>query len=139
MSVSRNHEEHMIKTNEVIWYRIGTVLVWLGVLVWTPYLYLRAVGESPSLLWFLPFHLIGVVGGSRLRKMGNDEVATPARSRHKSIGHGLLALGIAVWVPYFTLKYGLHQPVDVGLYLPFHLLGVLSGAAVLIIGKIRSK
>ena len=48
-------------------YRLGNMLIWLGVLTWVPFIVLRIAGEKPSLLWYLPFHLLGVIGGSRLR------------------------------------------------------------------------
>ncbi len=48
-------------------YRLGTVLIWLGIMTWVPFIILRMAGEKPSLFWYLPFHLIGVIGGSRLR------------------------------------------------------------------------
>ena len=44
-------------------YRLGNALIWLGVLTWLPFIVLRIAGEKPSLFWFLPFHLVGVVGG----------------------------------------------------------------------------
>ena len=44
-------------------YRLGTLLLWLGILTWVPFIILRIVGEKPSLFWFLPFHLLGVIGG----------------------------------------------------------------------------
>lgn len=49
-------------------YRAGIALIWIGVLIWLPFILLRANGLKPLLFWFLPFHLIGVIGGSRLRK-----------------------------------------------------------------------
>jgi hypothetical protein len=48
-------------------YRFGNVLIWLGVLVWAPFIVLRIAGEQPSMSWYLPLHLLGVIGGSRLR------------------------------------------------------------------------
>lgn len=63
-------------------YRLGTALVWLGVLVWLPYFAVRIGGGAPSLAWYLPFHLAGVIGGSLLRlqarkKMGGGEPKPP--------------------------------------------------------------
>lgn len=47
------------------------------------------------------------------------------------IGHGLIFAGTLVWAPYPYLKIVSHQTVDVMDYLPLHLVGVLSGIAVL--------
>ena len=30
-------------------YRLGTVMIWLGVLTWLPFIVLRIAGEKPSL------------------------------------------------------------------------------------------
>ena len=48
-------------------YRLGSALIWVGVLTWTPYIFLRVTGQVTSPFLFLLFHLVGVVGGSRLR------------------------------------------------------------------------
>ncbi|MBI2333480.1 MAG: hypothetical protein HYU84_15210, partial [Chloroflexi bacterium] len=48
-------------------YRLGNVLIALGVLTWLPFIVLRIAGEKPSLFLYLPFHLLGVIGGARLR------------------------------------------------------------------------
>jgi len=58
-------------------YRPGTLLIWLGVLTWLPFITLRIAGEKPSLLWFLPFHLAGVIGGSRLRSVAHKDMGAP--------------------------------------------------------------
>lgn len=110
-------------------YRLGTVLIWLGVLTWLPFIVLRIAGEKPSLFWYLPFHLLGVIGGSRLRSLARKEMGelTPKRNRLRVIGHSLIYAGILVWAPYFYLKLIALQSVDVMDYLPFHLTGVLGG------------
>ena len=110
-------------------FRLGTVLVWLGVLTWLPFIVLRMVGEKPSFLWFLPFHLLGVVGGSRLRSVARREMGAPAPKKNllRVIGHGLIYTGILVWAPYFYLKLIAQQPVNVKNFLPYHLTGILSG------------
>lgn len=43
-------------------YRLGVFLIWVGVLSWAPFILLRIAGQKPSPLWFLPFHLLGVIG-----------------------------------------------------------------------------
>lgn len=115
-------------------YRLGTVLIWLGVLVWLPFILLRIAGETPSLFWFLPFHLAGVIGGSRMRSSSRKELgrAAPKTSRLRTLGHGLILVGILVWVPYFYSKLALQQEVEVMNYLPFHLAGILGGIVVLV-------
>jgi hypothetical protein len=113
-------------------YRLGTLLLWLGVFTWLPFIFLRAVGEKPPFLYFLPFHLIGVLGGSRLRAMARRElgVAPPRKSPLLIAGHLMIFLGILVWAPYLYLKLVPGQPVEVMHYLPYHLTGVLGGVAL---------
>jgi hypothetical protein len=122
-------EEQRIIENSLLRYRLGTILVWLGVFTWAPFIFLRAVGEKPPFLWFLPFHLIGVVGGSRLRSMARRELglSLPKKKFLHTAGHILILLGISVWVPYLYLKLVMGQAVEVMNYLPFHLTGVLGG------------
>jgi hypothetical protein len=55
-------------------YRLGNVLIWLGVLVWAPFIVLRIAGEQPSMSWYLPLHLAGVRSGSRLRAFARKEL-----------------------------------------------------------------
>ena len=121
-------DEKIIKT-VLTRYRLGNVLIWLGVMTWLPFIVLRIAGEKPSLFWFLPFHLIGVVGGSRLRSLARKEMGAlaPKENLLRIIGHGLIYTGILVWAPYFYLKLIAQQPVDVMNFLPYHLTGVLSG------------
>lgn len=134
-------------TNEKIYnpalmrYRLGNVLITLGVLTWLPFIVLRIAGETPSLFLFLPFHLLGVIGGSRLRAYARKEMGVlPAKkSLLQILGHGLIFLGILAWAPYFYIKFATTQPVDVMNYLPFHLTGVLGGVILLTIHFFTSK
>jgi hypothetical protein len=121
-------KEEMIG-NMLLRYRLGTLLMWLGVLTWLPFLFLRAIGGKPTFLLFLPFHLIGVIGGSWLRATARQELGMlPAKKNLLEIaGHVLILLCILVWAPYLYLKYVTGQPVEVLDYLPFHLTGVLGG------------
>lgn len=121
-------EEKTIR-NVVLRYRVGTILIWLGVFTWAPFIFLRAIGEKPTFLLFLPFHLIGVIGGSRLRSMARRELGMlpPKKNTLHTAGHILILLGILVWAPYLYLKLVLMQPVEVMDFLPFHLTGVLGG------------
>ncbi|HRQ22334.1 MAG TPA: hypothetical protein PLF42_02805 [Anaerolineales bacterium] len=116
-------------------YRVGNLLVWLGVLVWAPFILLRVMGEQPSMSLYLPLHLLGVMGGSRLRAFARKELRmpSPTKTRLQMFGHGLVWAGVLVWAPYYYLKVVAGQPVDVMDYLPYHLVGVLGGVAVLVI------
>lgn len=114
-------------------YRLGRVFIWLGVLVWAPFILLRIMGEQPSMSLYLPLHLLGVMGGSRLRAFARKElgIPKPQKTRLQLLGHGLIWSGILVWAPYYYLKIVVGQPVDVMDYLPFHLIAVLGGVALL--------
>jgi len=122
-------------------YRVGTILIWLGVLTWVPFIILRMAGEKPSLLWYLPFHLLGVIGGSRLRAYARKQMDTPpsSKGRLRVIGHALIYTGILVWVPYFYLKATTQASVDVMNFLPYHLTGVLGGITLLVINFLISR
>ena len=122
-------EEERIIEDTILRYRLGTLLIWLGVLTWVPFIFLRAIGEKPAFLLFLPFHLLGVLGGSRLRSTARKELglSLPKRKFLHTAGHVLILLGISVWAPYLYLKLALGQSVEVMNYLPFHLTGVLGG------------
>jgi hypothetical protein len=115
--------------NAVMRYRLGTILMWLGVFAWVPFIFLRAIGERPSFLVFLPIHLLGVIGGSRLRSVARKELGMlpPRKNLLHVAGHLMILLGILVWVPYLYLKLVMGQPVEAMNFLPFHLVGVLGG------------
>ena len=122
----------------VLRYRLGTILLWLGVFTWAPFIFLRAIGEKPVFLFFLPFHLIGVIGGARLRSIARRELGLPASKQNRlhTAGHLLILLGILVWTPYLYLKLVLGQPVEVMNFLPFHLTGVLGGVLLHVISYV---
>lgn len=134
-------EEERILNNVLLRYRLGTILLWLGVLTWAPFIFLRAVGEKPSIFLFLPFHLIGVIGGSRLRSMARRELGLdlPRKKLLHTAGHVLILLGISVWVPYLYSKLVMGEPVQVMSYLPFHLTGVLGGALLHVVGYLMER
>jgi|SRR5215216_245132 len=121
--------------------RVGTLLIWLGILMWVPFLFLRAMGEKPSFLFFLPFHLLGVIGGSRLRSMARRELgmSPPKKSFLPVAGHIMILLGILVWAPYLYLKIVMEQTVDVMNYLPFHLTGVLGGVTLHLLSSLTER
>jgi hypothetical protein len=116
-------------------HRIGTVLLWIGVLVWAPYFALRIAGESPSLLVFLPFHLAGVIGGSRIRTAANRQLGKPREKRrgYKRVAHVLVIASILLWIPYYALKVS-GRPVELNPFLIVHLIGILSGTGMMAIG-----
>jgi len=116
-------------------YRLATAMIWVGVLTWVPFIILRTMGQKPSIFWFLPFHLLGVVGGARLKAAARREMgcAPPQKTWLRILGHILLFTGISVWVVYFSLKLGFHAPVEVGQFLPYHLTAILSGIAILLV------
>lgn len=127
-------EEKLI-SNVVVRYRLGTILIWLGVFTWAPFLFLKAMGEDPSFLLFLPFHLLGVIGGARLRSMARKELGLiPNKKSYLTLaGHLMIILGLLVWVPYLYLKLVMGQSVEVLSYLPYHLSGVLGGVSLYIL------
>ena len=124
-------EEKLI-SSVVMRYRLGTILIWLGVFTWVPFIFLQMIGEKPSFLLFLPFHLLGVIGGARLRAMARKELGLiPAKKNYLTLaGHLMIILGILVWVPYLYLKLVMGQSVEVMSYLPYHLSGVLGGVSL---------
>ena len=122
-------------------YRLASIMIWIGVLAWVPFILLRVAGEKPSIFWFLPFHLLGVVGGFRLKAAARRELgeATPKKTRLRILGHLLVFTGIMVWVVYFFLKLVVHMLVEVNQFLPYHLTAVLSGVAILFINFWRER
>src|SRR3990172_13445479 len=98
--------EERTANSALLRYRAGLILIWIGVLTWLPFIVLRASGYKPSLFWFLPFNLVGVIGGSRLRKAAREEIGAdaPKKNAFRTIGHSLIFLGIMVWGVYFYLK-----------------------------------
>ncbi len=116
-------------------YRLATALIWIGVLTWVPFIILRSMGEYPSIFWFLPFHLIGVAGGSRLKAAARREMGAPPpnKTQLQTIGRILVITGIMVWVVYFALKLVFHTPVEAVQFLPYHLTAMLSGIAIILV------
>lgn len=119
----------------------GTLLIWLGVLIWVPFIVLQLTGKHPAFIWYLPFHLVGVIGGSRLRSSARKEMGLPPPKRNllRIAGSVLIALGILAWTPYFYLKLLMQTTVDVMDYLPFHLSGVLGGVLLLTINYLSTR
>jgi hypothetical protein len=124
--------QEKIISNVVMRYRLGTILIWLGVFTWAPFIFLKAIGEKPPFLLFLPFHLLGVVGGARLRAIARKELGLiPNKKNNLTIaGHLMIFLGILVWAPYLYIKLVTGPAVDVMNYLPYHLAGILGGVSL---------
>jgi hypothetical protein len=122
-------------------YRLGSAFIWLGVLTWLPFIVLRIAGEKPSLFLYLPFHLIGVIGGARMRSAARKEMGTAPASKSllQMLGHGSIIAGILVWAPYLYLKMVVGQDVEVMNFLPYHLTGVLGGILILLAGYLISR
>ena len=116
-------------------YRLGSVSIWLGVLTWLPFIVMRIAVDKPSLFWYLPFHLLGVIGGARLRLAARKEMggSTSPKNILQMLGHGLIFAGILVWTPYFYLKLIAEQEVEVMNFLLYHLAGILGGIVFLLI------
>lgn len=130
-----------MRTNASRHFFWGTLLIWLGVLIWVPFIALQVTGKHPSFLWYLPFHLAGVVGGARLRASARKEMGLPPpqRSPLRIAGSVLIVLGVLAWAPYLYLRTFSRASVDVMDFLPFHLIGVLAGTLVLAINYISNR
>ena len=130
-----------LPTNASKYFRWGTLLIWVGVLIWTPFIILQISGKHPTFLWFLPFHLVGVIGGARLRSIARKQMGLPAPKRKplQIAGSVLIALGVLTWVPYFYLKAFTQTSVSVMNFLPFHLVGVLGGVLLLTINHLSNR
>lgn len=122
-------------------HRLGTALLWLGVLVWLPYLAVRIGGGRPSFIWYLPFHLAGVITGSRMRTQARKAlgIPPPKKTLLSQLGHRITYAAILVWVPYLYLKLIARQPTDVVDYLPYHLAGLLVGNILLAINYLKTR
>lgn len=86
---------------------------------------------------FLPFHLLGVIGGARLRTQANKQLGKPkARRRgYRLVAHVLIVASILVWLPYYALKFA-GRPVELQPFLAVHLAGVLAGTSLIGVGSL---
>ena len=118
-------------------FKLGTVLIWLGVFVWAPYFVLRLSGESPNLIAYLPFHLLGVLGGARLRTSARKQLGLPkpAKKGYRRVAHWLVLFSIFVWALYYGLKLS-GQDVEITPFLNMHLVTIFSGTGLLAVGGI---
>jgi hypothetical protein len=109
---------------------VANILTILGALAWVPFLYLVANGQEPSIFPYLTVHLIGVIGGSQLRR--GSSPSTKKRYRRQVAGRILIILGVFAWAPYLYQKEILAQSIEMAPYLTVHLIGVLGGIALLL-------
>lgn len=109
---------------------LANILTILGALAWVPFLYLVANGQEPSIFPYLTVHLIGVIGGSQLRR--GSSPSTKRRYRRQVAGRILIILGVFAWAPYIYQKEILSQSIEMAPYLTVHLIGVLGGIALLL-------
>jgi hypothetical protein len=63
---------------------------------------MRIIGESPILMMYLPFHLLGVIGGARMRTNADKQLGKPVEKRkgYKRIAHYLVIASLLVWILY---------------------------------------
>jgi hypothetical protein len=48
----------------------GHIMIFLGILVWAPYLYKKlAMGQPVEVMHYLPYHLVGILGGVGLHAL----------------------------------------------------------------------
>lgn len=114
---------------------VGTVLIWLGVLAWAPFLVAVAAKQSISIVPFLIAHLSGVLGGWWLRRSadqaeGIDRAGEAYGQRRKLASRILIYLGVLAWAPYIYLDRIVGQDLEIGPFLAVHLTGVLSGVVL---------
>ncbi len=114
---------------------VGTILIWLGVLVWLPFLVSITSGQNLAIFPFLAAHLAGVLGGWWLRasadRMEGIDRGKDTRGRRRKIASRILIyLGVLAWAPYFYLTRALGQETSIAPFLAAHLTGVLGGLAL---------
>ncbi len=112
--------------------RLSRIFIWIGVLAWAPYLTLVFMDKDVSILPFLAFHLTGILGGLRLRKMASEADGEPKKvvSKSKKISRIMIILGVSAWLPYLYLTNVQGQDVAIGPYLSVHLPLVVGGIAI---------
>jgi hypothetical protein len=111
--------------------KLGNVLLVLGVLAWVPFLFLIAVGQEPPIYPFLAVHLIGVIGGSRLRARYNPAMAEK-KPKRVVIGRIMILLGVLAWAPYLYQSDVLGRAIEIRPFLALHLTGVLGGIILIL-------
>ncbi len=112
---------------------LGTILIWLGVLAWAPFIALAASDRPVSILPFLAVHLTGVLGGAWLRSSADrveGAIKVENGRRRRIVSRIMIYLGVLAWAPYFYFEKVLGQDMEIGPFLVAHLTGVLGGAAL---------
>jgi hypothetical protein len=86
---------------------------------------------------YLPFHLLGVIGGARMRITANKQLGKPVEKRkgYKRVAHYIVIASLLVWIPYYALKLT-GKPVELAPFLAFHLIGIFSGVGLMSLGGI---
>ena len=121
---------------------ISTVMIWVGVLAWVPFIYLKFSHQDPPLLPYLFFHLTGVIGGARSRSWIRTQETgqRPAADRVGVVGRILVLVGVSAWIPYFAMKYGMDMPdLEITPFLTVHLPGVLGGGLMMLVSFFRKR
>jgi hypothetical protein len=114
---------------------IGTIMIWLGVLVWLPFILLVTNKQSISIFPFLAAHLSSVLSGWWLQRSADQlesgvQLTSLKGRRRKIASRILIYLGVAAWVPYLYLSKIAGAQTAIGPFLLAHLTGVLSGVAL---------
>jgi hypothetical protein len=114
---------------------IGTIIIWLGVAAWLPFILLTINKQPVSIFPFLALHLSGVLGGWWLRQSADriDGLVQPNSTqgrRRKIASRILIYLGVLAWAPYLYLSKIVGVETSIGPFLAMHLTGVLSGVAL---------
>ena len=119
----------MIANNKISRRTLGNIMVWLGVLVWIPYVLLISNQIETPLLPYLLLHLIGVLGGVKLRGPMTQEHSVIGKRRRK-ISRILIYGGVMAWLPFYYINGVLGQEVDTTPFLFVHLTGIIGGVLV---------
>jgi hypothetical protein len=84
---------------------------------------------------YLPFHLLGVIGGARMRITANKQLGKPVEKRkgYKRVAHYIVIASLFIWIPYYALKLS-GRPVELTPFLIVHLIGIFSGTGLMGIG-----
>lgn len=140
--MNKSEDALLFNLNIAQWKKISTILIWVGVLAWVPFIYLKFSHQDPPLIPFLVFHLTGVIGGARsrswLRKLETGE--NPPADRVGVVGRILVLVGVSAWIPYFIMKYGMDMPdLEITPFLTVHLPGVLGGGLMMLVSFFRKK
>lgn len=114
---------------------VGTIIIWLGVLVWAPFILLVTSKQEVTIVPFLALHLSGLLGGWWLRQSadrleGIVQTNSTKGRRRKIASRILIYLGVLAWVPYLYLDKIVGVDMQIGPFLAAHLTGVLSGVAL---------